>query len=556
MNTNIKAVFFDIGGTLVEKTRNIERDPELIKEMIDLLGLSCSVNQFLEMVYRGEKKYKETRNQTLNEIPIIEKWVQFFLADVDESIVRSHAEILQALWGLSKSRKKVKNYVPIFLTELMERGYILGTISHSTPRHLDVPELKNMFKIMLHAPEFGKRKPHPSLFVNAAHECGLHPNECAYVGDHPWRDVVGPREAGYALVILLQNSATEINLSDEMMQPDIIISDLRQLLDYLPIRVGKDNEKECNGEYDILYDAALSTMWWNKDTQTADDFFKAGRRLGFARFELNHQIPPEVFKSLDLDRFSIGSLHDPCPAYIPAKELERTDVQITSLDESLRHRGVDVVKGTIDQAIRMHARHVVVHPGRIAGDHSLDNQLRDLYRAGLRDSEDYQALLHQVEADRALRAAPHLERLRVSLQEIAAFADGSGLSIGLENRFHYYELPDYDEMNALLDDFKQPWLGWHLDIGHLQVLSQLGLFDYYRWLDSFAKRIVGVHFHDVIGIIDHQPPGSGEVDFVRLAGYLPRDAYRTIEVDKTASSDSLARAIEFLEFSGCVEKII
>jgi len=33
LNTNIKAVFFDIGGTLVEKTKNKERDTASITEI-------------------------------------------------------------------------------------------------------------------------------------------------------------------------------------------------------------------------------------------------------------------------------------------------------------------------------------------------------------------------------------------------------------------------------------------------------------------------------------------------------------------------------------------
>ena len=59
------------------------------------------------------------------------------------------------------------------------------------------------------------------------------------------------------------------------------------------------------------------------------------------------------------------------------------------------------------------------------------------------------------------------------LHEIIAFADGKGLTLGLENRYHYYELPVFGEMDTLLGEFKQEWVEWQFDIRHLQVLTEL-----------------------------------------------------------------------------------
>ncbi len=555
MNTNIKAVFFDIGGTLVEKSRNKERDPAVINEMARLLAFNGSVEHLMEMICQGEVKYKDWRDQTLNELPLDEKWSRFLLPGFDEAFIRQNAQQLQRLWSASKGSKQVKPYVPVVLKEISERGYTLGTISHSSPRYLDEPGLGELFAVKVHAPEFGRRKPHPSLFIDAARQLGLLPHQCAYVGDNPWRDVVGPREAGFEMVVLMRNGSGDREPGADMMQPDLVIHDLRELLDYLPPRIGKDVKQESDSEDKVLYDAALSTMWWNKEADTADEFFETGRRIGFARFELNHQVPPDVFERIDTSRFSIGSLHDPCPAVIAAKTLEQSDVQITSLNEELRREGVDVVKHTIDQACRMHARLVVVHPGRIAGSHTMDDQLRALYRAGRKGSDEYEALREAVIIDRAARAEPHLDRCLESLSEIIDFAEGCGLMIGLENRFHYYELPVYNEIEQMMDAFTQPWVGWQFDVGHLQVHHQLGLLDFEAWLEKFGNRIVGVHLHDVIGIVDHQSPGQGDVDFQRISRYLPRDAYRAAEIDKSVTCADLADGMNYLAQCGCVTKI-
>ncbi len=555
MNGEIKAIFFDIGGTLVAKTRFAERDPQVINEMVTLLRLDCPSAELVEKINHGQQAYKAWCEQTLNELTVEEKWTRFLLPELDRELVRKNAQKLQQLWRVSKGNAHVKSTVLPVLSEIDRRGYLLGTISHSTPMYLDEPGIADLLKVRIHTPEFGKRKPHPSLFVDAARQCGLDPADCAYVGDNPWRDVVGPREAGYGRVILVKNGGSATPHKDRVMQPDLVIKDLEDLLEVFPRKSRLEVADDAAVESKVMYDAALSTMWWNKETVSADEFFSTGRELGFARFELNHQIPPEVLRQIDIDRFSIGSLHDPCPAFIHAKVLEQTDIQITSLDEERRRKGVDVVKGTIDQACRMGCRMVVIHPGRIICDHSMDEQLRGLYRAGSKGTPDYEELRKKVIADRASRSAPHLEKCLESLREIVTFATDTGVMLGLENRFHFYELPVFDEMQAMLNEFRQPWVGWQFDIGHLQVHDQLGLLTMKDWLEQFSRRIVGLHWHDVIGIQDHQAPGTGEVDFAMLAKFLPPDCYHTLEVDKALSREAVSRGLNHLEKSGCIKRI-
>ncbi len=551
----IRAIFFDIGGTLVEKTRYAERDPKAVNEMVVLLHLDCAPYELVTRINRGQQVYKAWSEQTLNELSVKEKWVQFLLPDLDHALVEKHAQQLQHLWRVSRGKAYLKDNVLPVLSEIDQRGYLLGTISHSTPVYMDEPGVADLLRVRIHTAEFGKRKPHPSLFVDAARQCGLDPADCAYVGDNPWRDVVGPREAGYGQVILMKNSTAEVQHKDREMQPDVVISDLEDLLEVFPRRITPSVKVVTASVTPLLYDAALSTMWWNKTSVTADEFFYTGRALGFARFELNHQIPPDVMQQIDIDRFSIGSLHDPCPAYTHAKVLEQADIQITSLDEERRKKGIDVVKGTIDEACRMGCRLVVIHPGRIICDHSMDDQLRALYRTGLKESPDYEDLRFRLITDRASRSAPHLEKCLESLNEIVAFATDTGVMLGLENRFHYYELPVFEEMSSILDAFQQPWVGWQFDIGHLQVHDQLGLLSMQNWLERFGSRIIGVHLHDVRGIQDHQAPGTGDVDFATIAKYLPPDCYHTLEVDKALSRESVARAMRYLEKTGCVKCI-
>jgi len=553
--SDIKGIFFDIGGTLVTKAKAAGRDKAVINRMVELLGLSCSPAELVDQIMEGNRKYKAWCSITMQELPPEECWTRFLLPNLAHDLVKNNAAALQSLWSESRGKRSLSVEAVNTLQELSKRGYLLGTISHTSPAYLEASGVLPLFTTSIHAAQFGWRKPHPTPFLEAARRSNLLPQECAYVGDRPSRDVIGAREAGFGMVIQLVLSEQPTEMIPCPMKPDVTLENLSGLLELFPARDLKPGRGSAGEKAPLLYDAALSTMWWNKTEVRADEFCARGRQLGFARFELNHQVPPGFLAQFDLERYHIGALHDPCPAYVPAKTLERADQVITSLNETLRQQAVAGVKRTIDAAYQLGARHVVIHPGRVVGDHSLDDQLRVLYRDGKKGTPEYEELRKKTIADRAQRSKPHLAALVNSLHELIDYAEGKALTFGLENRFHYYELPILDEMETLLQEFQQPWVGWHLDVGHLQVLFQLGLTDFDAWLDRFGQRITGVHLHDVQGITDHQPPGKGEVDFSRIAAALPPYCFRTLEVDKSATMEEMTIGLEILAKTGCISNL-
>jgi len=549
----IKAIFFDVGGTLVTKANFPTRDLNVIAKIAELVNETCTPHELAGKILNGEREYKSWRSRSFIELPLVERWTRFLLPDLPAELVKRNAEQLQNLWSESRGKKHIPAETVSTVEELDKRGYLLGTISHTSPKYLAAAGILPLFKTIIHASKFGWRKPHPAPFLAAAKQSGVLPEECAYVGDKPSRDVVGAREAGFGMVIQLMLSTEPPEGDPCPMHPDFLIRHLGELLDLFPGLAAVADEQPNGKTEPLLYDASISSMWWNKETNSINEFLERGRKLGFPRFELNHQTPPEAFAQIDLDRYHIGALHDPCPAIIPAKTLEKADQVITSTNEVLRQRAVDGVKNTIDEAYRLAARHVVIHPGRIAGDHSMDDQLRELYRNGLKGTDEYEELRCKVMADRTDRSKPHMAALIKSLHEIIAFADGKGLTLGLENRYHYYELPVFGEMDTLLGEFKQEWVGWQFDIGHLQVLTELGVTTFDPWLERFGRRIVGVHLHDVKGITDHQSPGKGEVDFKKIAAALPPFCYCTLEVDKSLTELEIAAGLKVLAETGCIK---
>jgi sugar phosphate isomerase/epimerase len=75
------------------------------------------------------------------------------------------------------------------------------------------------------------------------------------------------------------------------------------------------------------------------------------------------------------------------------------------------------------------------------------------------------------------------------------------------------------------------------------------------WLKRFGGRIFGVHLHDVIGISDHHAPGLGDVDFRKVAGYLPKESFRTIEVMSFNAPEQIRTGLKYLVDAGCVNQM-
>ena len=85
-------------------------------------------------------------------------------------------------------------------------------------------------------------------------------------------------------------------------------------------------------------------------------------------------------------------------------------------------------------------------------------------------------------------APPRLAALKRSLVELLDYAAGSGIRLGLENRYHYLEFPSPDELEELLGLAAPDRLGFIYDVGHAQALSRLGFYPHDEWLKRFAAR--------------------------------------------------------------------
>jgi FMN phosphatase YigB (HAD superfamily) len=102
---------------------------------------------------------------------------------------------------------------------------------------MDAEGFTPYFKSVVLSSVYGRRKPDPAIYLEAARRAGVEPRHCVYVGDNLKRDVSGTRQAGFGMVIILLDPAEEDEAPIEPEnQPDLLIHQFRELLDIFPAR--------------------------------------------------------------------------------------------------------------------------------------------------------------------------------------------------------------------------------------------------------------------------------------------------------------------------------
>lgn len=552
MMQHIEAVLFDMGGTL-RKTKKRSRDERLanIDKILMLLGSSTDPARFSRLLARRSTAYRRWARETMIELDEVELWTRWLLPDWPEVQVREHALRLNQLWREATGERTIFPEAAEVLLTLFRRGYRLGLVSNTTsstevPDALETLGLTSYFETIVLSAVVGKRKPDPSILLEATSRMGIAPGKCAYVGDLPHRDVAAARKAGFSKSILIRNrSSRGANvLEDPKLRPDHDIHSLIDLLKLFPERTSPQPQR--------VYAASISTMWAMRNFHSLGDFMEAARRIGFHQIELNHQVDTPMLEGISLDTHRFSSVHEPCPADISVAELKKRDWLISATDESCRLEGVKSIQRSIDLARRLGAGVIVVHSGSVHPDRSYEDQLRLMWDAGQGSSPEYQVLKDTLIKIRRESAPARLEAIKKSLIELLSYTSSTGIRLGLENRYHYLEFPSPDELEILLGLASPERLGFIYDVGHAQALSRLGFYPYDEWLKRFSSRIIEVHLHDVIGLQDHQVPGQGKVDFNLIATYLPKDAFRTLEFQGFHTHEQLMTGMKVLEQHGCI----
>jgi sugar phosphate isomerase/epimerase len=263
--------------------------------------------------------------------------------------------------------------------------------------------------------------------------------------------------------------------------------------------------------------------------------------LGFEQVELSHGIRitlvPGILRAVEEGLVKISSTHNFCPLPTGVVQAAPNLFEPSAREHREHDQWVRHTKRSIDFAAQVKAGVLVCHLGSVS--FFWFNPARDL-RVYLRDHADagrtpddqiYHALLAKSLAKLRKRMGPFWEQTKASVNEMLDYAAQKGVTLGFENREKFEELPidaDYEEWIASFPA-TAPIGYWH-DTGHADIKEGMGLLAHRQHLTRMAPRLLGFHLHDVSAAgNDHQPIGSGHIDFKMISEFWRPEHRLTLE---------------------------
>jgi HAD superfamily hydrolase (TIGR01549 family) len=240
MTPPIQAIFIDLGNTLRILVKDEAHMAAARCRLAELVGTDEDPDSFYEKLNLRYKDYRKWAFEQLTEASEVELWTRWLAPDFPAEEIALRAVDLTYEFRQSVGRRVVVEDGKEVIDELYQRGYILGIISNvitsrEIPDWMEADGFTPYFKSVVLSSVFGKRKPDPAIYLEAARRAGVEPAHCVYVGDNLKRDVEGTRRAGFGMVVIMisPEELAEATITDEN-RPDVIIQQFTELLDLFP----------------------------------------------------------------------------------------------------------------------------------------------------------------------------------------------------------------------------------------------------------------------------------------------------------------------------------
>ncbi|MBP6865478.1 MAG: sugar phosphate isomerase/epimerase [Candidatus Didemnitutus sp.] len=252
--------------------------------------------------------------------------------------------------------------------------------------------------------------------------------------------------------------------------------------------------------------------------------------LGFEYVELSHGIRitlvPGIMRAVEEGVIKVASCHNFCPLPTGINHAAPNLYMPSSKDRREREQWLRNSRRSVEFASQIGAKKLVMHLGSVEFFWSNPGRKLDDYieaRTGQDVTQDpvYQKLLASALAKLRARKADYWENTRAGIAELLPYAASKGIALGFENREAFEELPldeDYAEFVATVPP--ESLAGYWHDAGHAQIKQGMGLLNHREHLEKNAPRAIGFHLHDVSADgRDHQPIGSGQIDFEMISRF-------------------------------------
>ena len=199
LSTEIKAITFDVGGTLIEPWPSVGH---VYAEVASRQGISGAdpelLNRRFAEAWRAKANFDYSRSA----------WAAIVRHTFENPITSGQEPAFFAeLYGRFAGPEVWRIYddVAATLEPLSQRGIKLAVISNWDERLrplLRGLKLDHFFEIVIVSSELGRHKPAPEIFEHALRQLGLPGPAVLHVGDSPLEDVTGAERAGLRAVRL------------------------------------------------------------------------------------------------------------------------------------------------------------------------------------------------------------------------------------------------------------------------------------------------------------------------------------------------------------------
>ena len=275
------------------------------------------------------------------------------------------------------------------------------------------------------------------------------------------------------------------------------------------------------------------------------------KNLDVTGIELSYRISEDLYQQirgpLKRSGLKVVSVHNYFPISAARSDLKGSGdlFLLSSSDPEERQKAIRFTTKSIEHAGELGAAAVVLHCGFVEMNHEMQVFYK-YFNSNRLDSEEAQIFFRNKLNERDSSKARHLDSLLSSLDRLVPVAEKQGVLLGLENRYHYHELPGLDDFNVIFDTFKGAPIGYWHDTGHAHANEALGLIRRGSLLQSYSGQLIGIHLHDAVGLDDHIPPGSGEIDFKALKSFLKTDTIKVIELKSGIPGSEVKVGIRFI----------
>lgn len=211
-----KHIIFDIGNTLLYDLPN-ERDAlrirfeQFIHRSLSSDQLDCLLRIFHNMEYMLLSRELESSIRLSDEQFNRALDLSTLMSYYDNDVYKSN-QMIESFSKVEWPQKEmfVPPQIHIILDELKSRGQKMSIVSNYTSdviEKIDSFNLTNYFETIIISADVGVEKPDIRIMEIALQRLHLYPQDCLYVGDHPF-DVLCAKKAGLSMAWLAPPNLT------------------------------------------------------------------------------------------------------------------------------------------------------------------------------------------------------------------------------------------------------------------------------------------------------------------------------------------------------------